>query len=84
MLRNYKKDYINPKLLEKWNNLTALARNEWICWVTIVKKQEAREEHIVRLIEEVGSGKKRPCCWPDFPHHRPSAVKWFQNKPKSK
>jgi uncharacterized protein YdeI (YjbR/CyaY-like superfamily) len=27
-----------PELLEKWNNLTPLGRNEWICWVTIVKK----------------------------------------------
>ena len=27
-----------PYVLEKWNNLTPLARNEWICWITIVKK----------------------------------------------
>ena len=29
-------------VLEKWNKLTPLARNEWICWVTIVKKAETR------------------------------------------
>ena len=75
---------LDPELLEKWNNLTPLARNEWICWVTIVKKQETRNEHVVRLIEEVGFGKKRPCCWPGCPHHRPDAAKWFQNKPKPK
>jgi uncharacterized protein YdeI (YjbR/CyaY-like superfamily) len=39
-------------LLEKWNKLTPIQRNEWICWVTIVKKQETREDHIKRLREE--------------------------------
>ena len=39
----------NPDVLEKWNNLTLLARNEWICWTTIVKKPETRKEHIERL-----------------------------------
>lgn len=26
--------------LEAWKDLTPLARNEWICWVISVKKQE--------------------------------------------
>jgi uncharacterized protein YdeI (YjbR/CyaY-like superfamily) len=68
----------NPELLGKWNDLTPLARNEWICWVTIVKKQETRSEHIDRLSEEVLQGKKRPCCWPGCPHRRESAKKWFK------
>ncbi len=69
----------NLDLLSKWNNLTALARNEWICWVIIVKKSETREEHIKRLSEEIVEGKKRPCCWPGCPHRRESAKKWFKN-----
>jgi uncharacterized protein YdeI (YjbR/CyaY-like superfamily) len=71
-----------PEVLEKWNKLTPLARNEWICWVTIVKKEETRKAHIVRLSQEVGEGEKRPCCWPGCPHHRPDAGKWF--KPRKK
>lgn len=67
----------NSKLLEKWKSLTPLARNEWICWVTIVKKAETRQEHLKRLKEELLEGKKRPCCWPGCPHRRPSAKKWF-------
>lgn len=66
-----------PKLLELWNGLTPLARNEWICWVTIVKKAETRLEHIRRLREDLLGGKRRPCCWPGCPHRRPSAAKWF-------
>jgi len=65
-------------LLAKWNSLTPLARNEWICWVTIVKKQETRKEHIVRLSEDLLKGKKRPCCWPGCPHRRESAKKWYK------
>lgn len=68
-----------PALLEKWNKLTPLARNEWICWTTIVKEKETRQAHIKRLSEEISEGKKRPCCWPGCPHRRNSAKKWFKN-----
>lgn len=69
----------NSTLKEKWDNLTPLARNEWICWVTIVKKQETRDNHLERLEEEILEGVKRPCCWPGCPHRRESAKKWFKN-----
>lgn len=71
----------NSDVLEKWNKLTPLARNEWTCYVTIPKKQETRDEHLVRLCEDIRKSKKRPCCWPGCPHHRPDAAKWF-SKPK--
>ena len=74
----------NQDLLFKWNNLTPLARNEWICWVTIVKKPETREEHIKRLSEEIMEGKKRPCCWPGCPHRRESAQKIMTLHPGGK
>ncbi len=68
----------NAGLLEKWNELTPIARNEWICWTTIVKKEETRAAHIVRLSEDVSAGKKRPCCWPGCPHRNPKSAKWFK------
>lgn len=71
----------NSKLLTLWNALTPLSRNEWICWVTIVKKKETRDEHLVRLQEDILKGKKRPCCWPGCPHRRPGAAKWFRKLP---
>jgi uncharacterized protein YdeI (YjbR/CyaY-like superfamily) len=67
-------------LLDIWNKLTPLARNEWICYVTIVKKSETRDGHIMRLQKDLLKGKKRPCCWPGCPHRRPNAAKWFQTK----
>jgi uncharacterized protein YdeI (YjbR/CyaY-like superfamily) len=70
----------NPKVLDLWNKLTPLARNEWICYITIVKKAETRTDHIVRLQSDLLEGEKRPCCWPGCPHRRPSAAKWFGKK----
>ncbi len=49
--------------LAKWNDLTPLARNEWICWITFVKKDETRKEHVQRTISELNYGVRRPCCW---------------------
>ncbi len=70
----------NPALLAQWNSLTPLARNEWICWVTIVKKTETRTNHLTRLKKEILAGKRRPCCWPGCTHRRPAATKWFNTK----
>jgi len=70
----------NPKVLGVWSGLTPLARNEWICYVTIVKKAETRADHLTRLQEDLQKGKRRPCCWPGCPHRRPSAAKWFNKK----
>lgn len=67
------------QILSKWNKLTPIQRNEWICWVTFVKKAETRAEHIDRMIEELKEGKRQPCCWPGCPHRRPNAKKWFKN-----
>lgn len=69
-----------PRLKDLWNKLTPLARNEWICYITIVKKPETRKEHILRLQSDLVKGKKRPCCWPGCPHRRPNAMKWFSKK----
>ena len=68
----------DPALLNSWNGLTDLARNEWICWMTSPKKQETRDQHLTRLKEDVLGGKKRPCCWPGCPHRRASAQKYFK------
>ena len=67
----------SKNLQETWNSLTPLARNEWICWVTMPKKEETRKEHLRRMGEELRAGKRRPCCWPGCPHRNPKAKKWF-------
>src|SRR3569833_1964202 len=49
--------------LERWEDLTPLARNEWICWTITVKQQKTRDEHVKRVVSELKEGKRRPCCW---------------------
>lgn len=53
----------NKKTLVAWESLTPLARNEWICWITFVKKVETRKDHVKRAVTELTEGKRRPCCW---------------------
>jgi len=53
----------SPAALAAWEDLTPLARNEWICWVISVKKPETRKEHVERTRTELKEGMRRPCCW---------------------
>lgn len=69
----------DDEILNKWNSLTPIQRNEWICWVTIVKKSQTRSSHMQRMLSELKEGKRQPCCWPGCPHRRPNAKKYFKN-----
>lgn len=60
----------DPHAKQKWINLTPLAKNEWICWVISVKKDETRKKHILRMIDEIKLGIRRPCCWAGCAHRR--------------
>lgn len=53
----------DPKALAAWEDLTPLARNEWICWTISVKKPETRKHHVERVCSELKEGMRRPCCW---------------------
>lgn len=58
----------NTKALEAWEDITSLARNEWICWITSAKKPETRDRRLGRTVSELKAGKRRPCCWPGCSH----------------
>ena len=58
----------DPVALAKWNDLTPLARNEWICWTTSVKLPRTRANHVERTRSELKKDMRRPCCWPGCPH----------------
>jgi len=57
-----------PRALRVWEDITPLARNEWICWVTSGKKAETRDIRIGKALSKLGSGMRRPCCWAGCPH----------------
>ena len=53
----------DAEALAAWEDLTPLARNEWICWTISVKKPETRQQHVERVRTELKEGVRRPCCW---------------------
>ena len=58
----------NPKALGTWEDITPLARNEWICWIESAKKSETRIRRIRVGCSKLTSGMRRPCCWAGCPH----------------
>lgn len=55
--------YSEKKVQALWDDITPLARNEWICWVISGKKAETRNIRIKKAISKMRSGERRPCCW---------------------
>ncbi len=51
-----------------WQDITPLARNEWICWVTSGKKAETRGIRIEKALSKMKGGMRRPCCWAGCTH----------------
>lgn len=78
----------SPSALAAWRNITPLARNEWICWVTFPKLAETRKEHVKRVRSELIEGMRRPCCWIGCIHRKDKpisrSVKWALKNRKVK
>lgn len=60
----------DKKALAKWEDITPLARNEWICWTVSPKQSETREDHVKRVVSELKEGMRRPCCWVGCVHRK--------------
>jgi uncharacterized protein YdeI (YjbR/CyaY-like superfamily) len=58
----------NPQALSAWNDITPLARNQFVCWVEDAKRETTRQRRIRRTQEELEEGQRRPCCWPGCTH----------------
>ncbi len=58
----------SPAALNVWEDVTPLARNEWICWVTSGKKEETRNIRIEKALSKLKGGMRRPCCWAGCTH----------------
>lgn len=46
-----------------WNDITPIARWDWIRWIRAVKTQETREKHIEVMLDKLKKGMRRPCCF---------------------
>ena len=58
----------SPSVREIWEDITPLARNEWICWIESAKKSETRNRRVRIMCENLIAGKRRPCCWGGCTH----------------
>lgn len=57
-----------PAAKAVWEDITPLAQNEWICWVTSGKKAETRNIRIEKALSKLKGGMRRPCCWTGCTH----------------
>ncbi|KND50699.1 MAG: hypothetical protein ABA06_04570 [Parcubacteria bacterium C7867-001] len=57
-----------PKVFALWEDITPLARSEWICWMTSGAKPETRGIRIKKGMSKMRGGMRRPCCWAGCPH----------------
>ncbi|MGB4759085.1 MAG: YdeI/OmpD-associated family protein [Candidatus Saccharimonadales bacterium] len=65
---------VDKKVLLLWQDITPLARNEFICWVENAKQIETRNRRVKRTCEELLEGKRRPCCWIGCVHRPDKAI----------
>lgn len=76
--------FADEKVSELWEDITPLARNEFICWVENAKAIETRARRVRRTTEELLEGKRRPCCWIGCIHRDDKAMsktqKWVTNR----
>jgi uncharacterized protein YdeI (YjbR/CyaY-like superfamily) len=56
-----------PKSKAVWNDLTPIARRDWIAWLNSVKQAETRKKRVERACDMLVSGKRRPCCFSILP-----------------
>ena len=72
------------KALAAWQDITPLARNEWICWTITVKTDATRQNHVARVVSELNEGMRRPCCWVGCIHRTDKAMsrsqKWVMSR----
>lgn len=53
----------SPKAEELWNDITPMARWDWIRWVRAVKTAETRQKHLDVMLDKLNRGMRRPCCF---------------------
>ena len=58
---------VAPKAKAQWNDLTPLARRDFIMWIDSARQAETRKRRIESIPSRLASGKRRPCCFAIVP-----------------
>lgn len=51
------------KVKDKWQDITSMARWEWIRWMNATLSQETRAVRIEKTISKLNGKHRRPCCF---------------------
>ncbi len=51
------------KIQDLWNEITPMARWEWVRWVNETRNSDTRKRRVEVTISKMNSGKRRPCCF---------------------
>lgn len=51
------------KVKDKWQDITPMARWEWIRWMNATLSQETRKVRIEKTISKLNGKHRRPCCF---------------------
>ena len=51
------------KIQDLWDEITPMARWEWVRWVNATKNPDTRRRRVDVSISKMKSGKRRPCCF---------------------
>lgn len=52
-----------PKAQTVWSETTAVARLDWIHWITSAKQSKTRARRVANACDMLASGKRRVCCF---------------------
>jgi len=53
----------SPSANHLWQDITPLARWDWIRWIRSAKQEKTRQKRIATACSMLGDGKRRPCCF---------------------
>ncbi|MDO8269365.1 MAG: YdeI/OmpD-associated family protein [Candidatus Levybacteria bacterium] len=53
----------SAKAQDLWNDITPIARWDWVRWIRAVKTPETREKHLEVMLDKLNKGMRRPCCF---------------------
>jgi hypothetical protein len=51
------------EIQQMWEEITPMARWEWVRWVEATKNPDTRARRVAVTISKMQSGKRRPCCF---------------------
>lgn len=54
---------VAPKAKAQWQDLTPIARRDFISWLDAAKQPETRTRRIEKACSMLEAGKRRPCCY---------------------